>query len=134
MTTQNFHGTVEQVAGGDINNVNSGPRTLWDCTLEELKEERAFSRQKKWQLQCKLIFSLPMAFLVIASLVLLSSLAYGFWSFTVFGWEVHGWAISMGLIAASALLFQIIMEQTSKGIAFHTRQLEAIDTILQAKF
>ncbi len=133
MTTQNFHSAVGQVAGGDINNV-SAPRTLWDCTLEELKERRAFSRQKKWQLQRKLIFSLPMAFLAAGFLVSLSNLVYGFWSLTAFGWEIHGWEVGMCLIATSALFFHILMRQTGKGIAFHTRQLETIDTIMQAKF
>lgn len=64
MTTQNFHGDVEQVAAGDIENHFYGEaKSLWDCTLEELQEERAFSRNKKWQLQRKLIFSFPMVLL-----------------------------------------------------------------------
>lgn len=135
MNTQNFHNDVDQVAAGDIHNhFDNEPKSLWNCTLEELKEERAFSWKKKWQLQRKLLFSLPMAVLILGLLVLFSNAVYGLWSFTIFGKEMHGWAIGTGFVVASVLLFSIPIEQTSKGIAFHTQRLKMIDTIMQAKF
>lgn len=134
MTNQEFHGDVKQVAGRDVNNYIYEEKTLWNCTLEELRNERTFSRAQKWKLQRKLLFSLPTILLIIGALILLVNIIYGPWSFMVFGREIHVWSFGGGAIFSAAILFSILIDQTKRGIAFHTRQLEAIETVIQAKF
>lgn len=125
--SQNFHGSVGQVAAGDI--INKGEEMLWHCATKELISERARCRRKLSEARKNIYFSFPVALMgfgVVCVVVMLSKGLLFKPEYSMFFWGVLacGFVLPMWFING-------VREKEGPVIAFYLQRLGLIDLILR---
>lgn len=126
---QEFHGSVDQVAGRDIiNQVDDAG--WWSRSTPELVAALERTRAKLWRVRCELILNVPLAWLLLSALALVWMLLHGVW------FSLPPLAM-LGYLAVAELLPMFwlarIMDRRGKMVRFYKIQINNIDTVLQAR-
>lgn len=125
--TQNFHGHVGQVAGGDIINTESGARTLWDESTPVLRGELRRCKAKLFDARRRHFFNWPLGLVLAAMCAGMWFLLSGnFASPNAIFWLL-GWA---ALLFTAAYWLDLNRRRTSTQIAFYKQRIEIIELIL----
>lgn len=125
--TQDFHGSVGQVAGGDI--VNNGEDMLWHCSTEELIAERQRCRCRLSEARRNVYFSLPVKLLMLGIFCAVVLLNVGLLfkpEYSLLLWGLLG-----GGLVLPMWLLNGVRGKEGPVIAFYLQRLGIIDLILR---
>lgn len=126
---QEFHGSVDQVAGRDIIN-QVADDGLWGCSTPELLSALRQNKAKLWRVRREIVLNVPFAWLIFTACAAVWMLLSGVW-------------FSLSPIAMLGCLFigeflpmmwlAYIIGRRGKMVSHYKICINAIDTVLQAR-
>lgn len=125
--TQEFYGTVDQVAGRDI--VNQSETMLWHCETSELRSELKRCRGKLWQARLNLFLNVPAVWMAAGLLVGVWLLSSG-QLFRQDG-QILMWSWAVGGVVIPSLWLAQIRSNEGQAISIYQGRISIIKFILR---